>query len=294
MVSLIVATISRVTELERLLQSLDAQTCKDFEVIVVDQNPDDRLVPTFRRHEGLRIRHLRSGRGLSRARNIGLRAAQGDIIAIPDDDCWYRDQLLAAVTEWFEMHPEFDGLFTSMRTAENRVMAPKWAPGPCRCTKENVWHCAVSITAFIRRPVVDGVGFFDENIGAGSPSRYQAGEEIDYFIRILELGFRMWHEPSLAVHHPELQSLERFQRTAHGYGLAAGYVLRIHGYSWWYLSKLLLRSLGGAVVSLCRGNLARAHAYLQRAVGQLQGYIFGPRELGRLGKSSIRTMAGSA
>ena len=293
MISLIVATVKRSTELERLLTSLDAQTFKDFEVIVVDQNLDDRLVPILCRHEGLRIRHLRSDLGLSRARNVALPAVQGDIVAIPDDDCWYPNQLLATVTKWFETHPEFDALFTAARTADNKLMAPKWAPGQCRCTKGNVWHCTVSFTAFMRRQVVEAVGRFNEDIGTGSASRYQSSEDIEYFIRILELGFGMWHEPSLTVHHPELQSVERLRRTVRGYALGAGYVLRIHGYSWWYLSKILARSLGGAALNACKGDLVRARTYTLRAAGQLQGYLFGPRDLRRLPKSSIRTMTGT-
>ena len=43
--SLILATVDRVTELERFLDSLDRQTFRDFELFVVDQNTDDRLVP---------------------------------------------------------------------------------------------------------------------------------------------------------------------------------------------------------------------------------------------------------
>ena len=66
MVSMIVATLNRVDELERLLDSLDSQTYKDFEVIVVDQNPDDRLRPVLERHPGLSIQYLRSARGVSR------------------------------------------------------------------------------------------------------------------------------------------------------------------------------------------------------------------------------------
>src|SRR5271157_1281152 len=147
MVSLIVTTIDRVAELERLLTTLDAQSYKDFEVLVVDQNPDDRLVAVVQKHQGLTIRHLRSGRGLSRGRNAGLRAAKGDIIAVPDDDCWYPDQLLATVTEWLALHPEFDALFTGARTADHKLMAPKWAPGPGRCTMENVWYCAAGTFA---------------------------------------------------------------------------------------------------------------------------------------------------
>src|SRR5271166_2242893 len=104
MLSLIIATLGRVTELDRLLASLDRQTYKDFEVIVVDQNLDDRLLPLLREHKRLSIHRLRSSAGLSRARNAGMRAAKGDIFCFPDDDCWYPDQLLAIVSEWFEMH----------------------------------------------------------------------------------------------------------------------------------------------------------------------------------------------
>jgi len=286
MVSLVVATVNRVTELERLLASLDVQTYQDFEVIVVDQNPDDRLVPILHRHESLNIRHLRSGGGLSRARNGGLRITRGDIIAIPDDDCWYPDQLLATVTKWFETHPEFDALFTGIRNENNKVMAPQWAPGPGRCTKQNIWHCTVSVTAFMRKRVVDAVGSFKEYIGAGSASLYQSGEDSDYFIRSLELGFRMWYEPNLTVHHPHAQSVERLRRRVYGYALGVGYVLRVHGYSWWYLSKFMARSLGGATLNLCKADLPRAQIYGVRAAGQLQGYIFGPRDLRMLAKSS--------
>src|SRR5271166_3162469 len=107
MVSLIVATVNRVAELDRLLTSLDRQTYKEFEVIVVDQNPNDRLVPLLAKHPRLSIKHLRCERGLSRARNAGLQVAKGEIVAIPDDDCWYPDRLLESVTAWFASHPEF-------------------------------------------------------------------------------------------------------------------------------------------------------------------------------------------
>src|ERR1035438_5948609 len=289
MVSLIVATFNRVDELERLLTSLDEQTYKDFEVIVVDQKSDDRLVPVLPRHPGLTVRHLRCEVGVSRARNAGLRAAKGDIIAVPDDDCWYPAQLLATVTGWFKMHPEFDALLTGARNADNKLMAPKWAPGPCRCTKENVWYCAAgAFAAFMRVRVVNAVGFFNEEIGPGTPSKYQSGEDIDYFIRPLALGFRMWHEPSLTVYHPDVQSVERLRKRVYGYALGVGYLLRVHGYSSWYFSKILGRSLGGAVINFCKGDLERGRIYLQRAAGQFEGYVFCPRDRRRLAESSTR------
>src|SRR5215472_5711239 len=97
MFSLIIATLNRVDEIDHLLQSLEAQTFKDFEVMVVDQNPDDRLQSVLQSHPVLSFRHLRSAPGLSKARNVGLPHAKDDIIAFPDDDCWYPVQLLADI-----------------------------------------------------------------------------------------------------------------------------------------------------------------------------------------------------
>lgn len=125
MISLVVATINRTVELERFLASLDTQTYRNFEVIVIDQNPDDRLVPVLCRHAGLAISHLRSGRGLSKARNVGLRATKGEIIAIPDDDCWYPPQLLSTVAAWFASRSQTDLLLGITRNADG----VEWCPG---------------------------------------------------------------------------------------------------------------------------------------------------------------------
>ncbi len=68
---LVVATLGRVDELGRLLDSLEAQTYRSFRVLVVDQNPDRRLetVLSGRRLELVRVT---SETGLARARNVAL------------------------------------------------------------------------------------------------------------------------------------------------------------------------------------------------------------------------------
>jgi len=278
MVSLIVATVNRVTELERLLTSLDAQSYKDFEVLVVDQNPDDRLLAVFQTYRQLRIRRLRSGLGLSRGRNVGLREANGQIVAFPDDDCWYPSTLLESVTRWFADHPECDGLFTSMRTADNVPMTPRWPPPAGMCTRENVLDCTVSFTAFLRRRLVDAVGEFNERLGLGADSPYQACEDNDYFIRPLTLGFRMWYEPELVVHHPKSKPPDVLSRRAYPFALAHGYVLGRHGYSRSYWLKRIARSCGGAMLALCRADVATTRLYCVRAAGQFRGYLSGLKE----------------
>ena len=277
MVSLIVATLNRVAEVDRLLGSLDGQNYKQFEVIVVDQNPDDRLVPAFERHPGLVIKHLRSQPGISRARNAGLRAVEGDIIAIPDDDCWYPEQLLGQVAVWFRSHPEFGILNVVKRSAENELVGPNWPTAALNCTRADVWRCAISSAIFMRRSVCDAVGDFNEALGVGAASRYQSGEETDYVLRALEQGFQMWYEPSLTVHHPPLHSIDRVRRTSYRFALGAGYVLRVHDYPLHLVAEQVMRSFAGAAVSLLSGEVAQAHAYLLRGSGQLVGYISAPR-----------------
>jgi glycosyltransferase involved in cell wall biosynthesis len=275
-VSLVVATVNRVAELERLLASLEAQTYQRFEVIVVDQNPDDRLAPVLRRHPGLAIRHLRSELGVSRARNAGLRSAQGDITAFPDDDCWYPQQLLAGVVQWLEAHPDSAGVLTGVRDEKHQLMAPKFPPPPGPCTKKSVFRCAVTFNAFLRASAVKVVGDFREDIGPGTPSPYQSGEDLDYMIRVVECGLGLWYQPQLTVHHRDMNSPERRRRTTYPYALGLGYILRLHEYSWWVAGNVWLRSLAGAAVHLCKGNWELSYLYLRRAVGEFRGYVFCP------------------
>ena len=281
MFSLIVATVNRVDESERILVSLDAQTCQEFEIIAVDQNPDDRLLPVFQRHPGLSIRRLRSERGLSHARNVGLPVARGDIIAFPDDDCCYPPELLASVARWFAENPGFGALFTVLRQADGTRVGPKWPDSPCLATRKNLVAMGISPNAFMRRTVTDAIGAFNENIGIGAPTPYQSGEDMDFFLRPLNMGFQMMFEPSLTVHHPSFHDPERLRRSTYGYALGGAYVLRQHGYSVWYFLKLASRSLGGAALSLVKFDFFNAHIYLLRAAGQLRGYLFGPSDLRR-------------
>ncbi len=282
MVSLVVASWNRVAEMERLLTSLDAQGYPDLELIVVDQNPDDRLRPLFQRHPALTIRHIRTEKcGASKGRNIGLSLVSGDIVAFPDDDCWYPDQLLHSVVGWFEQNPDYDLLFTAIRDEKGRLMAPKFPPRRGACTKRSVLGCAVTFNAFARVKVIKAIGFFREDIGPGASSPYQSGDDLDYLIRPVEFGFAAWYEPSLTVYHPNFNSKERLLKITYSYAQSVGLVLRLHNYPWWVVGNYIARSFCGALVHLCKLDLQGARLYSIRAKGQFWGYFsnkFSPGE----------------
>jgi len=74
LISLVVCTLGRTTPLERLFESLFTQEHKNFEVIVVDQNRDNRLDPLFEEERWsfpLRRQRTTGEKGLSRGRNTG-------------------------------------------------------------------------------------------------------------------------------------------------------------------------------------------------------------------------------
>jgi glycosyltransferase involved in cell wall biosynthesis len=123
--SLIVATYGRAEVLSPLIASLVAQTHRSFEVIVADQNADDRVAPFIEplRTSGQIGAHIRLPEpNLSAARNAGLAAARGQYVVFPDDDCWYDPETLAEAAAFLEASPELDGL--AARWAESPISHP--------------------------------------------------------------------------------------------------------------------------------------------------------------------------
>jgi glycosyltransferase involved in cell wall biosynthesis len=282
MISLVVATFHRTSELERLLARLELQSFKDFEVVVVDQNADERLADILGRHHALKIRHLRCELGASRARNAGLRAAEGSVIGFPDDDCWYANDLLQRVNSWFESHPESDGLLGILRDENNQPTGPKWPQGKGAATKETLWNSGITPVVFLTRHTVQTAGFFDEEIGPGTASGYASGEDLDYFLRCVERGLHLRHDYDLAIRHPSFHRAERIRDTSYSYALGGGYILRKHRYSIRKFLDALVRSLAGMVVYSVKGDFFKARSYALRAAGLARGYFFGPREISKV------------
>jgi glycosyltransferase involved in cell wall biosynthesis len=266
--SLITTTLGRTHELARMLKSVDAQTCRDFEVIVVDQNSKDLLDPILAPfHDRFPLTHIRSAKGASRGRNAGLARAQGDFITFPDDDCWYPQTLLENVATLFAVHPEWDGL--SGRPGNT----PRWSERPSRIDRWNVWKRAIEWTMFLRRELCEHVGTLNENIGPGAGSPYGAGEGTEYLIRALAMNFHLEYQPSIEVFHetPELEFQDHLEKSRR-YAVGQGRVLRLGNYPAWYAAYHWMRPLGGAALGLAKRQPKRSLVSLAVVQGILSGY----------------------
>jgi len=269
-ISLIMATIGKVDVIDRFCRFLTQQSYDNYELIVVDQNTDGRLDEILNKYTSLfKIIHLFSSPGLSKARNVGLHHSTGDIIAFPDDDCWYSSGLLKDVIDIFnkEMLEGITGRLDSKGMGRfDKVEG--------LVNKFNVWERAISVSIFLKKQVIDSIGLFNENLGLGAKSLMQSGEETDYIIRCIEKGFKIKYFPKLIINHPEsitdFNDISTYQR-AYKYGIGCGFVLKQHNYPILIKAKFLIRPVLGAMLALSmnKKGLAkyRCSSFLGRAKG---------------------------
>ena len=96
--SLLIATVRRRTELEKLLFTLRQQQYQHIQIIIADQNPPSSLEDLHAQFSDLPLQIIPvPDKGVSQARNAIIPLAEGSYIAFPDDDCWYAPDTLAQV-----------------------------------------------------------------------------------------------------------------------------------------------------------------------------------------------------
>lgn len=273
--SLVVCTLGRREPLARFLDSLRGQSDTGFDIVLVDQNADGFLDPTLDRHgDGLAIEHLRSAPGLSRARNVGIRAARGEVLGFPDDDCWYGPDTVAAVKQCVAARPDVDvvtGRTTDASGADSvspQLGSSRWV------NRGNIFLAGNSNTVFVRRAAAARVGGFDENLGVGAGTPYQSGEETDFLLRCLTMGCKIWHDHNLRIFHDQSNESgpARIAR-ARTYSIGFGRVVRSHGYGFPYLGVRLGRTALRATYCLLRGDMDGAQQRYAWAMGSIKGYL---------------------
>jgi GT2 family glycosyltransferase len=279
-ISLIIATRNRRKEMENFLIHLDQQTYRDIELVLVDHSDEAGIEELLHRYSFPHHYVRSSEHGLARGRNAGMPLARGKILSFPDDDCWYPPDLLQAVARWFEEHAEIDMLSVLECNPQGEPMVPKDPPPAGLCNDQptgffperSVWMVQSSML-FMRSRVRDAVGSMNEDIGVGTGTKFQSGEETDYFLRAMRAGFKLWFEPSLRMFHPELRELPRIRKINYPYALGQGYLLRKYRCPIPRLLAVTCRAFGGAVVSACRFDFPYVAIYFKRAVGIFVGYF---------------------
>jgi len=219
--------------------------------------------------------HVPDERGLSRGRNRALSHVREGIVAFPDDDCFYPDDLLKSVAEIFRTG--VDGVTVSQRTPQGTDSMLRWKKAEVQVSKFNIPRTVNSSTIFLSADIVRRVGNFAENLGAGAGTKFGAGEENDFILRAIDVGANITYRPDLFVYQADWREElppEEVLRKAVAYNRGFGHVLRTHrlyGQALYWIT----RSAAGVAVTLGRPERWRLQwAHLR---GRVSGFLSSPK-----------------
>jgi len=289
---LILATLQRRKELNNFLKSLNEQTYKNFELIVVDQNDRISINDIVTKYTKLfPIHHIKmKEKGLSLARNVGIKFFKDNIIcnkemivAFPDDDCEYPPKLLENVYNIFKEKKEYQ-IITGISIDRNKyvISSGKFGKRSSKINYSNIFKTAISYTIFIKFSNKEEIPFFDEKLGIGT--FFGSSEETDYIYLLLKRGYKGFYYPEkIFVYHPikELnfdnqKNLER----VYNYSLGMGAFYKKHlikdkniALISSFFKYFLIRPIGGMILGLLKFNVNMLKFYKQIFIGRWKGLV---------------------
>jgi glycosyltransferase involved in cell wall biosynthesis len=181
-VSVVVTCFDLGNTLDEALASVEAQTLRDFEILVVDDGSrDPETLAVLGRIPEERARVLRTeNRGLPAARNHGVRFASGEYVCCLDADDRLHPEWLAKAVARLDAEPELAFVSHWLRTFGDEDA--DWKPTDCDFPALLDMN-TVNGAALVRRSVWEAVGGQDETLREGC-------EDWDFWITLVERGHR--------------------------------------------------------------------------------------------------------
>jgi glycosyltransferase involved in cell wall biosynthesis len=178
-VSVIVRTVQRPQRLCECLQSLAAQTFRNFELVLVDMSDGSMssMVEKMRGHLPA-VRHLKLNGARSRpvALNRGIESAKGNLITILDDDnLWDPDHLENVVRDFNGADLVYTGVRVQTFTVAGEVMCERIHQLPFDFHRLLEGNFIFTVATAFRRALWDDVGRYDE--------RFPVYEDWEFLIR---------------------------------------------------------------------------------------------------------------
>jgi O-antigen biosynthesis protein len=221
MVSVVVCCYNAEPTIDECLRSLGQLQYPNYEVIVIDDGSKDGTYEIVKKHD-VRCIRVPNG-GLSKARNLGIEASLGEVVAFIDSDAYADPDWLYYMVSALEEHgasavggpnlsPPQDG-FAAQCIDES--------PGNPTCVlvdNERAEHIPGCNMAY-RKDVFDAVGMFDAQHRA-------AGDDVDVCWRVLVADHKIVYHPSALVWHHRRTTLKTYLRQQKGYGFAEAHLQR--------------------------------------------------------------------
>ena len=214
-ISVVVCSYNGARTIRECLEGLSKLKYPQHEVIVVDDGSTDSTAEIASEYDAKLISIPQSG--LSHARNVGIQAARGEIVAYIDDDAYPDPHWLHYLAHTFRhtkhvgvggpnLAPPGDGM-----VAECVASAPG-NPSHVLLSDQEAEHIPGCNMAF-RKAYLEVIGGFDTQFRT-------AGDDVDICWRLQQQGWTIGFHPGALVWHHRRNSVSRFYKQQHGYGKA--------------------------------------------------------------------------
>lgn len=194
-VSVVIPTYNRAHVLLETLQSVFAQTFQDFEIWIIDDGSVDNTREVVARFSEGRVHYVwQKNKGESAARNYGIQASNGELVAFLDSDDLWMPEMLARVVDFLDRHPDINVICSNfvkfgVQTSDVRTWCPvfsslldRYRKGEeCLIPTPEMYECLVQeipirpSAVTVRRETLDGC-LFNEN--------RQIGEDWEFFLQL--------------------------------------------------------------------------------------------------------------
>lgn len=210
-VSVITPTFNCATFIERALNSVMAQTFRDYEIVVIDDGSTDgtrEFLAPWR--DRINYFYQPNG-GLAHARNVAVSRSRGELLAYLDADDLWRPQKLQRQVEFMDTHPECGLLHTDLTIIDDndRVLTEKWyaesgyVPAQGLRLLDFINNNNMQVPSIMeRRECYDAVGGFDE--------RFRRIEDYLHWFQVVLKGYSVGYlDEPLALYRRRTGSLSR-------------------------------------------------------------------------------------
>ena len=172
-VSIIMPTLGRVRYVKRAITSVFRQTYNDWELIIVDSTPNDQIKQIINNLNSRRVKYVKTGqRGVSLARNLGIKSSKGDFIAFIDSDAiWLPKKLEKQMRVLTYSDHSYAGVYSGYKAfyeTPKGYMVLNILP---RYNEKNIfkklliYNCIGTVsTVILKREHLEQIGLFDEGI----------------------------------------------------------------------------------------------------------------------------------
>ena len=219
--SVIVPVYNRPDEVEELLDSLNRQEFRDFEILIIEDGSSEKCEDVVRKYsDTLHIKYFyKENSGPGASRNYGMDRAGGEWLIFFDSDCLIPPGYFTNVEKFLSVNhlDTFGGpdsaheSFSNTQKAINYAMTSFITTGGIRGKQKQLDKFQPrSFNMGIRKPVYEQVGGF---------STIHPGEDPDLSYRIMNAGFKVGLIPDAPVFHKRRIDFKKFIKQVYKFGL---------------------------------------------------------------------------